>query len=78
MAELNTKLSCRLAIVYGRVMQRGLSALPSELSKLDCLTLSRDASQTRGWAFTLGGELQHLGGRRRDRRWPPGTHAARV
>lgn len=25
---------------------------PSELSKFDCLTLSSDASQTRGWAFS--------------------------
>ena len=26
---------------------------PSELSKFDCLTLSSDASQTRGWAFSI-------------------------
>ena len=26
---------------------------PSELSRFDCLTLSSDASQTRGWAFTM-------------------------
>ncbi len=26
---------------------------PSELNKFDCLTLSSDASQTRGWAFNL-------------------------
>jgi DNA-binding transcriptional LysR family regulator len=26
---------------------------PSELGKFDCLTLSSDASQTRGWAFNL-------------------------
>jgi DNA-binding transcriptional LysR family regulator len=26
---------------------------PSELSKFDCLTLSSDASQTRGWAFSM-------------------------
>jgi DNA-binding transcriptional LysR family regulator len=26
---------------------------PSELSKFDCLTLSSDASQTRGWAFNI-------------------------
>ena len=26
---------------------------PSELSRLDCLTLSSDASQTRGWAFNI-------------------------
>jgi DNA-binding transcriptional LysR family regulator len=26
---------------------------PSDLSKFDCLTLSSDASQTRGWAFNI-------------------------
>lgn len=26
---------------------------PSELGKFDCLTLSSDASQTRGWAFSM-------------------------
>jgi DNA-binding transcriptional LysR family regulator len=26
----------------------------------DCLTLSTEASQTRGWAFTLEGEVNHL------------------
>jgi DNA-binding transcriptional LysR family regulator len=26
---------------------------PSELSRFDCLTLSSDASQTRGWAFNI-------------------------
>ena len=37
---------------------------PQELSKFDCLTLSADASQTRGWAFNVpkgdGHELLHL------------------
>ncbi len=37
---------------------------PGELVKFDCLTLSSDASQTRGWAFRLrkgeGSELMHL------------------
>jgi len=33
---------------------------PNDLSRHDCLTLSTDASQTRGWAFTLGGEVTHL------------------
>ena len=33
---------------------------PSELGKFDCLTLSSDASQTRGWAFNIpnsGGDI---------------------
>ncbi|MES2399175.1 MAG: LysR substrate-binding domain-containing protein [Pseudomonadota bacterium] len=33
---------------------------PSELSKFDCLTLSSEASQTRGWAFLVDGELLYL------------------
>jgi len=33
--------------------QHGTPAHPSELSKFDCLTLSSDASQTRGWAFKV-------------------------
>ena len=31
----------------------GIPQHPSELSKFDCLTLSSDASQTRGWAFNI-------------------------
>jgi hypothetical protein len=27
---------------------------PSELARFDCLTLSSEASQTRGWVFTVG------------------------
>ena len=33
---------------------------PNELVKFDCLTLSSDASQTRGWAFLVDGEVVHL------------------
>ncbi len=33
---------------------------PGELSRHECLVLSSDASQTRGWAFTVDGELVHL------------------
>ena len=33
--------------------QHGTPAHPSDLARFDCLTLSSDASQTRGWAFTL-------------------------
>jgi DNA-binding transcriptional LysR family regulator len=37
---------------------------PSELARFDCLTLSSDASQTRGWAFRVatpaGDEVIHL------------------
>jgi DNA-binding transcriptional LysR family regulator len=31
--------------------RRGTPQTPADLSKFDCLTLSSDASQTRGWAF---------------------------
>ncbi len=43
----------------GYLKRRGAPATPAELAKHDCLTLSSDASQTRGWAFSLpveGGE----------------------
>ncbi|HSW08365.1 LysR family transcriptional regulator [Aquabacterium sp.] len=33
---------------------------PQELNRHECLTLSSDASQTRGWAFTVDGQLTHL------------------
>jgi len=42
----------------------GAPAQPSDLSKFDCLTLSSDASQTRGWSFRVpkgnGSELVYL------------------
>ena len=42
----------------------GTPAHPSELSRFDCLALSSDASQNRGWAFKLpqgeGSEIIHL------------------
>ena len=43
----------------------GTPVHPGELSKFDCLTLSSDASQTRGWSFTVpaangGSELIYL------------------
>ena len=33
---------------------------PGELSRHECLTLSSDASQTRGWAFVVDGAQIHL------------------
>ena len=35
------------------LMQNGTPTHPNDLSKFDCLTLSVDASQTRGWLFQL-------------------------
>jgi DNA-binding transcriptional LysR family regulator len=35
------------------LQQHGTPAHPHDLSKFDCLALSSDASQTRGWAFQV-------------------------
>ncbi len=49
---------CVAAPAY--LARRGTPATPAELSRHDCLTLSSDASQPRGWAFQIDGALQHL------------------
>jgi DNA-binding transcriptional LysR family regulator len=42
----------RLCVATPRYLRRhGTPQHPSELARFDCLTLSSDASQTRGWAF---------------------------
>jgi DNA-binding transcriptional LysR family regulator len=44
----------RLCVATPKYLQQhGTPRQPSELAKFDCLTLSSDASQTRGWAFQL-------------------------
>ena len=49
----------RLCVATPRYLQtRGTPKHPSELAKFDCLTLSSDASQTRGWAFSISRNLQ--------------------
>jgi DNA-binding transcriptional LysR family regulator len=51
----------RLCVATPQYLARaGTPKHPSDLARHDCLTLSTDASQTRGWAFTLNGELTHL------------------
>jgi DNA-binding transcriptional LysR family regulator len=51
----------RLCVATPAYLQRaGTPRQPSELSRHQCLTLSSDASQTRGWAFMVEGELVHL------------------
>jgi DNA-binding transcriptional LysR family regulator len=40
--------------------RRGTPHRPADLMRHDCLVLSSEASQTRGWAFVVDGELQHL------------------
>ena len=51
----------RLCVATPRYLKtHGTPQHPSQLGKFDCLTLSSDASQARGWAFQSGGELLHL------------------
>jgi DNA-binding transcriptional LysR family regulator len=51
----------RLCVATPQYLQRhGAPKHPNELHKFDCLTLSSDASQTRGWAFHIDGEVVHL------------------
>ena len=51
----------RLCVAAPSYLQRaGTPATPADLSRHECLTLSSDASQTRGWAFLVDGELTHL------------------
>ncbi|HRG06732.1 MAG TPA: substrate binding domain-containing protein, partial [Acidovorax defluvii] len=56
----------RLCVATPAYLQRhGVPRHPSELSGHDCLTLSSEASQTRGWAFRMpspdgGSEVVHL------------------
>jgi len=56
----------RLCVATPDYLKRaGVPRHPSELVRHECLTLSSDASQTRGWAFALDGAVTHLrpGGR---------------
>jgi len=51
----------RLCVATPGYLQRaGMPAAPGDLSRHQCLTLSSDASQTRGWAFQVGGAVTHL------------------
>ena len=51
----------RLCVASPQYLERaGTPRHPSDLARHDCLPLSSDASQTRGWAFTVDGEVAHL------------------
>jgi DNA-binding transcriptional LysR family regulator len=51
----------RLCVATPGYLQRaGTPRHPNELSRHACLTLSFEASQPRGWAFTVDGALVHL------------------
>ncbi|MBI5272177.1 MAG: LysR family transcriptional regulator [Burkholderiales bacterium] len=51
----------RLCVASPAYLARaGTPAHPDALARHECLTLSSEASQSRGWAFTVGGEVVHL------------------
>lgn len=51
----------RLCVATPSYLQRaGVPRHPNELARHECLTLSSDASQSRGWAFTVDGAVTHL------------------
>jgi DNA-binding transcriptional LysR family regulator len=51
----------RLCVAAPAYLRRaGTPKLPVELMRHECLLLSSDASQTRGWAFKVDGEVTHL------------------
>jgi len=51
----------RLCVAAPAYLQRaGTPQHPGDLARHECLTLSSDASQTRGWAFQVDGAVTHL------------------
>jgi DNA-binding transcriptional LysR family regulator len=44
----------------GYLKRAGIPKSPADLARHECLTLSSDASQTRGWAFVVDGQVTHL------------------
>jgi DNA-binding transcriptional LysR family regulator len=51
----------RLCVATPAYLKRaGIPKHPNDLLRHECLTLSSDASQTRGWAFVVDGQLSHL------------------
>jgi DNA-binding transcriptional LysR family regulator len=44
----------------GYLKRAGSPQHPSDLARHECLTLSSDASQSRGWAFLVDGAVTHL------------------
>jgi DNA-binding transcriptional LysR family regulator len=51
----------RVCVAAPAYLQRaGTPQHPDELSRHECLALSSDASQTRGWAFMVDGKVLHL------------------
>ena len=51
----------RLCVAAPAYLQRaGVPKSPADLQRHECLTLSSDASQTRGWAFSAGDNVTHI------------------
>jgi DNA-binding transcriptional LysR family regulator len=51
----------RLCVASPAYLKRaGIPQHPAELARHECLTLSSDASQTRGWAFTIDGRVTYI------------------
>ena len=51
----------RLCVAAPAYLARaGVPAVPADLARHECLTLSSEASQTRGWAFVVDGETIYL------------------
>jgi DNA-binding transcriptional LysR family regulator len=51
----------RLCVATPAYLKRaGVPQHPSDLVRHECLTLSSDASQSRGWAFMVDGAVTHL------------------
>ena len=51
----------RLCVAAPSYLKRaGIPKSPADLQRHKCLTLSSDASQTRGWAFSIDGAVTHL------------------
>ena len=51
----------RLCVATPAYLKRaGTPQKPTDLSRHECLTLSSDASQTRGWAFHTDGAVTHM------------------
>jgi DNA-binding transcriptional LysR family regulator len=61
MVSLRLADNRRLCVAAPAYLARaGTPAVPADLARHACLALSSDASQTRGWAFQVKGELIHL------------------
>jgi DNA-binding transcriptional LysR family regulator len=51
----------RLCVAAPSYLKRaGTPSTPADLSRHACLTLSSEASQTRGWAFSVAGKTTHM------------------